>query len=77
MFNYFQEQLAAAAEHYLNAVDGKSKEFGGVTYAAFKERVTSVHTCGYFDKPAAEPTSDAPAEAVSHGFISSFSNSQF
>lgn len=61
-----QEQLAASAEHYLNAVDGKSKEFGGVTYAAFKERVSSVHACGYFDKPTAEPASDVPAEAVSY-----------
>lgn len=58
------EQIAAAADHYLCAIDGKSKEFGGVTYAVFKEKISAVHACGYFDKPAVEPVSETPVEEV-------------
>ncbi|XP_052129007.1 caprin homolog isoform X1 [Frankliniella occidentalis] len=58
------DQLVAAADHYLSAIDGKSKEFAGVTYTVLKEKISSVHACGYFDKPSVEPASEAPVEAV-------------
>lgn len=58
------EQISAAAEHYLFAIDGKPKEFGGVTYAVFKEKISAVHACGYFDKPVVEPVTETPAEDV-------------
>ncbi|XP_034245913.1 caprin homolog isoform X2 [Thrips palmi] len=56
------EQIASAADHFLSAIDGKPKEFGGVTYAVFKEKIRAVHGCGYFDKPAVEPVPETPAE---------------
>lgn len=57
-----EQQLSTAADHYLSTIEGKSKEFGGVTYAVLKEKIMSVHNCGYFDKPATQPEPETPAE---------------
>lgn len=41
-----------AAEHYINLIEGKSKEFSHATYAKLKELMASINQCGYFEQVA-------------------------
>lgn len=69
----FMPQVQAAAEHLLAAIDGKSKEVFGSTYANVKEVIGKVHESGYldqavetYDENAIEPEmlTETPAEPV-------------
>lgn len=59
----FSEQAQKAAEHLVNLVDGKNKDFVGTTYAKLMEQISAISACGYFDQSAAGGT-PAVAEEV-------------
>ncbi|CAG9861727.1 unnamed protein product [Phyllotreta striolata] len=46
----FMNEVQAAAEHLLAAVDGKPKEVFGGTYSHIKEILGKIHESGYFDQ---------------------------
>jgi caprin-1 len=46
----FMNEVQAAAEHLLAAVDGKPKEVFGGTYSQIKETLGKIHESGYFDQ---------------------------
>nr|XP_023011951.1 caprin homolog [Leptinotarsa decemlineata] len=46
----FTNEVQAAAEHLLAAVDGKPKEVFGGTYTQIKEILGKIHESGYFDQ---------------------------
>ncbi|KAL0268408.1 UNVERIFIED_CONTAM: hypothetical protein PYX00_010366 [Menopon gallinae] len=48
------DQLQKTAELYLSIVEGKQKEVVGMTCLKLKELLTTIHNCGYFDKPLEE-----------------------
>ncbi|KAG6448757.1 hypothetical protein O3G_MSEX005689 [Manduca sexta] len=47
----FHLQVTKAADHLYSIIDGKPKEILGTTYSRIKEIISSVHECGYFDRP--------------------------
>lgn len=60
----FNEQAQKAAEHLVNLVDGKNKDFVGTTYAKLKEQIVAISVCGYFDQSAPETSPAVVAEDV-------------
>lgn len=46
----FTNEVQAAAEHLLAAVDGKQKEVFGGSYSHIKEILGKIHESGYFDR---------------------------
>ncbi|EEB11098.1 GPI-anchored protein p137, putative [Pediculus humanus corporis] len=51
------DQFQKAAENFITIVDGKPKKLAGSTGTKLKELIISIHTSGYFDRPADEKAS--------------------
>ncbi|CAG0914967.1 unnamed protein product [Notodromas monacha] len=59
--------VAAAAEHWHDLLEGKQKEFAGITYAAAKELLFAINESGYFDQPRDAPQVETNGDAHDYG----------
>lgn len=61
----FKTAVQKSADHLLMTIDGKPKEFGESKYTDIKNIFKNIQKCGYFDKAAQPPVTEANcAEAI-------------
>ncbi|XP_037032292.1 caprin homolog [Bradysia coprophila] len=54
----FRTAVQKSADHFLNTIDGKPREFGESKYSDIKNIFKNIQKCGYFDKAAQPPVTE-------------------